>query len=96
MLRDRYEQELFKRPVVKSTAQGTTQPTSQPAQVLDVQLQRAVDTMIALVVLNQNQLAAAPTMVVPPVVQKTATTAPVNLPTIAPVAAPTTAPTTKP
>src|SRR5262249_24928094 len=38
MLKDRYEQELFKRPVVKSTTRPSTQPASQPA-ALDVQLQ---------------------------------------------------------
>jgi carboxyl-terminal processing protease len=50
LLRDRYEQELFRRPVVKTTSQPTTEPTTQA--VLDVQLQRAVDTLIALLVIS--------------------------------------------
>ena len=56
VMRERYESELFKRPVPKSTTRPTTQannaaPTTQP---IDVQLQRAVDTMIALVVLGEH------------------------------------------
>src|SRR5262249_35518955 len=93
MLKDRYERELFKRPVVKTTTQSTTQPTTQPA--LDVQLQRAVDTMIALVVLNGNQL-AGPVTVVPPIAQKMTTTTPAEAPATAPAISPTTAPTTAP
>ena len=55
VMRDRYEQELFRRPVKKATTQAAlggkpeTQPTTQP---VDEQLQRAVDTMIALLVLE--------------------------------------------
>jgi len=54
VMRERYEAEIFKRPVPKSTTQPTTStanagPTTQPT---DVQLQRAVDTMIALIVLG--------------------------------------------
>jgi carboxyl-terminal processing protease len=56
LLKDRYDQEIFKRPVKKTTSQpatvATTTPTTQP---LDVQLQRAVDTMVALVVLQGNE-----------------------------------------
>jgi carboxyl-terminal processing protease len=94
MLRDRYEQELFKRPVVKSTTQSATHPATQPAQVLDVQLQRAVDTMIALVVLNGNQ-ASGPITVVPPIVAQ-ATTAPTTAPPNSSAPAPATAPATQP
>ena len=86
MLKDRYELELFKRPVVKSTTRPSTQPATQPAQVLDIQLQRAVDTMIALVVLNGQS--AGTGIVVPPIEQKITTSAPAS--------APTTAPATKP
>lgn len=57
LLRDRYEQEMFKRPVKKPTSQPATNPVAGPATqpVLDVQLQRAVDTMVALTVLEGNQ-----------------------------------------
>ncbi len=48
VLRDRYEQELFRKPVVKATTQATTtSPATQPA---DGQLQAAVNTLIAWVV----------------------------------------------
>lgn len=49
----RYENELMRRPVPKATTQATTAPTTQP---VDAQLQRAVDTLIAWVVLQQNEL----------------------------------------
>src|SRR4051812_25930080 len=56
VLKDRYEQEIFKRPVKKTTSQPTTTPTTSPTtQPLDTQLQRAVDTMVALVVLQDNE-----------------------------------------
>lgn len=54
--RERFEAELFRRP--------TTKPTSQPSgeESLDPQLQRAVDTMTALLVLgDRSQLGAATT-----------------------------------
>jgi hypothetical protein len=65
LLKDRYDQEMFRRPVKKSTSQPSTMPTTSPTtQPLDVQLQRAVDTMVALVVLegneNHGQMTAAP------------------------------------
>jgi len=44
--RDRYEAEIFKRPTTKPSTQPTTQPS------LDPQLQRAVDTMTALLVFD--------------------------------------------
>ena len=45
----RYEQELFKRPLPKASTRSATGPAT--TQVVDVQLQRAIDTMVALVVL---------------------------------------------
>jgi carboxyl-terminal processing protease len=48
-LQARYEQEIFRRPVVKSTTRSATQPAT--TQVVDLQLQRAIDTIVALVVL---------------------------------------------
>jgi carboxyl-terminal processing protease len=48
VLRDRYEQELFRKPVVKATTQATT--TSPATQPTDGQLQAAVNTLIAWVV----------------------------------------------
>jgi carboxyl-terminal processing protease len=47
--RDRYEAELFRRP----TSGPTTEPTTKPAEV-DAQLQRAVDTMKALLVFGSD------------------------------------------
>src|SRR5687768_865354 len=54
---ERFESENFKRPVPKTTtrpstqpgaqAQSSTQPSTQPATMADVQLQRAVDTLVA-------------------------------------------------
>jgi carboxyl-terminal processing protease len=55
VMKDRYEQELFRRPVKKATTQaalGATQATQPSTQPVDSQLQRAVDTMIALLVLE--------------------------------------------
>jgi hypothetical protein len=93
LMKDHYEQELFHRPMAKvttasstapATAEAATAPTSQPS--LDVQLQRAVDTMIALVVLQGEKVADAPApTVVPPIAM-----------TVSPATAPTTEPTTTP
>lgn len=52
MVKTRYEQELMRRPVTKASTQPTTAPTTQPT---DPQLQRAVDTLIAWVILQQNE-----------------------------------------
>src|SRR4051812_21634296 len=86
VIKDRYDQEIFKRPVKKSTSQpatmATTAPTTQP---LDLQLQRAVDTMVALVVLQGN--AGGPPMVAAPQTQRVAT-APASRPTSKPVTRP--------
>ena len=69
LIKDRYEQELFRRPVAKTVTRPTTVPTtpatSPTTQPLDVQLQRAVDTMIALVVLQANEGHGDITMVIP-------------------------------
>ncbi len=61
---DRFEAENFKRPLPKTTTRPTTQqasaaPSTQP---VDLQLQRAVDTMVALIVLrgNRGELAQLP------------------------------------
>lgn len=93
--KQRYEQELFKRPLPKSTtrsASGQKSPATTQAMV-DLQLQRAIDTMIALVVLVGDRDAAD---VLPKMIEKpTAVTQPATAPTTRatqPVTAPTTAP----
>jgi carboxyl-terminal processing protease len=91
LLKDHYEQELFHRPVAKVTTAASTAPTPSATEAatlpatqpgLDAQLQRAVDTMIALVVLQGEKVAGAPQpSVVPPIAM-----------TVSPATAPTTAP----
>jgi hypothetical protein len=56
-MQQRYEQELFKRPVPKSSTRSATAPAT--TQVTDVQLQRAIDTIVALVVLTGDRDSAA-------------------------------------
>jgi carboxyl-terminal processing protease len=98
LLKDRYDQEIFKRPVKKPTSRpatspaesATTAPTTQP-QPLDVQLQRAVDTMVALVVLQANE-GSAPGTVVPPVSQPVQVTSPAPAPATRPLKGPTIVP----
>jgi hypothetical protein len=90
LMKDHYEEDLFRRPIAKATTLSateatatatTTSPTTEPT--MDVQLQRAVDTMIALVVLQGEKVAGAPQpTAVPPIAM-----------TISPATAPTTAPT---
>ncbi|MGB7158392.1 MAG: S41 family peptidase [Tepidisphaeraceae bacterium] len=64
----RREHELYKRPLPKAQTQPTTAATTAPAtQPVDLQLQRAVDTMIALVVLQGDKDA-------PPAVAQAVTT----------------------
>ena len=92
---ERFEAENFKRPVVKTTTRPTTQqaqasgtqPATQPAQMADTQLQRAVDTLVALIVLqgNRSELALAT-----PRADAPGATVDIEL------TAPTTAPTTTP
>jgi len=87
LMKDHYEEDLFRRPIAKATTLSateaiatTTSPTTEPT--MDVQLQRAVDTMIALVVLQGEKVAGAPQpTAVPPIAM-----------TVTPATAPTTAP----
>jgi len=120
LMRDRAEQEQFHRPLVKAVTRPTTQPsrgksdvevaqaTTAPAAhgVLDPQLQRSVDTITALVVLEGDRGRAAVAMV-PPVSMKVQTeplsqspaTAPANQPQMSPAThpmIPSTAPATEP
>jgi hypothetical protein len=83
---------LLHRPIAKVTttapttqeAAAATEPATQPA--IDVQLQRAVDTMTAWVLLQGEKAAdAPPATVVPPIAM-----------TITPATEPSTAPTTEP
>ncbi len=63
ILRERYESELFHRPPAKTTTQATTQPAA-ATQPVDAQLQRAVDTMMGLIILQgdkAHEIAQAPT-----------------------------------
>jgi carboxyl-terminal processing protease len=83
LLKDRYDQEIFKRPTTKPTSQPSTMPASeastQPSPQLDVQLQRALDTMVALSVLEGNQVSAiagGTSEVVPPEPTTNTTTSP--------------------
>ena len=55
-MNQRWEQELVKGPMPRSATRPTTGSSTQPAsQPVDAQLQRAVDTMIALVVLKTDK-----------------------------------------
>lgn len=56
--RERYEAELFRRPTTNPTTGPATQPEAAPP--LDAQLQRAVDTMTALLVLGDNRPTTTP------------------------------------
>lgn len=89
-LKERYEYEQFRRPMPKPTTDPSTQPTTQPLN--DPQLQRAVDTMLALVVLQANQGGGG--VVVEPK-KLTVTQLPTTSPA-APATAPSTAPATQP
>ena len=95
---ERFEAENFKRPIAKTTtrpttqpaqAQSSTQPSTQPVsgQMTDAQLQRAVDTLVALIVLqgNRNELAlAAPRAGAPGATINVEVSAPTTSPTTAP------------
>lgn len=62
--RERYEQELFKRPVAKSvTRPATTEATSQPAAqpMADIQLQAAINTMLGVIVFETQPGGKPPT-----------------------------------
>jgi carboxyl-terminal processing protease len=80
----RYEQELHRRPVPKATTQAATKPSA--TQPVDAQLQRAVDTMIALVVLQSDRNVAPrpPRQPRAPVASPPATTQPASEPTTEP------------
>lgn len=56
VLRDRYEQELFHKPL-RTATQPTTSPTT---GVVDTQLQRAVDTMVAILVMQNGKMEPIP------------------------------------
>jgi carboxyl-terminal processing protease len=81
----RVDQEMFKRPQPKVSTQPTTAPSTQPT---DPQLQRSVDTLIAWVVLQQNERDTDA------ISKLTPTTAPSVEP--GPTTAPATAPATQP
>jgi carboxyl-terminal processing protease len=84
LLRDRADQEMFRRPVAKVSSQPVTSPTTAPTtQPLDVQLQRAVDTMVALIVLQGNESNGQLNLNLPPSATP-ATTAPVVQPATLP------------
>ena len=94
----RYEQEIFKKPLPRATTRSATGPAT--TQVTDLQLQRAIDTMVALVVLVGDREAVGGTegkTIMPslPVTRPAATT-PASAPTTAPAPAPATAPKTAP
>lgn len=59
VMKQRYESEIFKRPLPKTTTKpstGGSQANAAPTtQQIDTQLQRAVDTMIALTILDENR-----------------------------------------
>lgn len=58
-MEERFEAEIFKRPVPKSATMPATAPAVPATQPTDVQLQRAVDTMVALLVLQGDKAHAA-------------------------------------
>ncbi len=97
VLHDRLEQELMKRPMPKAATNPKTPAAT--TQVVDTQLQRAVDTMVAVLVLDQNK-SDRKGKLVPPITEKvsplpttsTATPASQSAPAM-PVVSP--APTTK-
>jgi len=93
-LRRRMEQEQYRRPVVKSQ----TQPTTEPAAAVDTQLQRAVDTMTGLVVLSDSTPPSPRLRASINAPEAPASDAPATVPTgaVAPEPSPTTAPATNP
>jgi hypothetical protein len=82
----RYQQELLRNPVTKSTTRSATAPAT--TQATDVQLQRAIDTMVALVVLVGDREAGD---VLPKVVMPS-----LPVPTTQPAATTQTRPTSEP
>ncbi len=61
MLKDRYEQDLFHR---ITTRPATTRAAAASTQPIDVQLQRAVDTMLASLIFQNHEMPVAPPEVV--------------------------------
>jgi carboxyl-terminal processing protease len=60
VMRDRYEQELYRRPLLPGTAPATSPATSPSTAVVDQQLQRAVDTMVAILLLQNGKMEPIP------------------------------------
>jgi carboxyl-terminal processing protease len=95
--RERDDAEMYKRPLPKGTTQPTTtaSTTAPSSQMTDIQLQRAVDTMVALVVLQGDREEPGR-----PVIESKPAPAsqPASVPTAepAPETAPATAPATQP
>jgi carboxyl-terminal processing protease len=75
----RYQQELFRKPIPKTSTQATTAPST---QAIDPQLQRAVDTMIAWVVFTGTSEEIPPGLTTQPA------TEPTTQPPESPIAAP--------
>jgi len=108
VLRARIEQEQFRKPFTKSTTQPATFPTTGKADVSDTQLQRAIDTIIGIVVLEgtavvtpgQQIPASLPAMPdAPPATMPAVETFPIpdqTLPSTVPTNAPGVAPTSAP
>lgn len=61
ILRERAEAEQFRRPVPRATTRSSTRPTTEQAESVDVQLQRAVDTMIGMII-HEGNIEAPATM----------------------------------
>ncbi len=61
--KERYEQELFHRPVAKSVTRPATEPTTQPTvqPMDDIQLQAAINTMLGVIVFESHPPVAATT-----------------------------------
>jgi len=122
-MQQRYEQEIFKRPVAKATTRSALRPTTTDSltkggsttnpstiasttqattQVTDAQLQRAIDTMVALVVLTGDRQAeangsGAPKTVMPSLPEPATTeTSPATAAPATQPASPPLAPTTLP
>jgi hypothetical protein len=108
-MQERYEQELFRRPVVKSTTSPATTQAAAATQPTDGQLQAAINTMIALVVFEGERggkpatefLATRPAVTVTPApttqeIEITPPPAPAPVPAPAKVPAPATRPMTQP
>jgi carboxyl-terminal processing protease len=86
VMQERYDAEIFKRPLPKSTTQPTTAASAAPTtQQSDVQLQRAVDTMVALLVLQGDRSGDEHMTLPPQMAPKPTTTVAAPAPAPAPV-----------